>query len=1181
MKKQANRKPRSDRRNIQHPKRWLALLTVTFSLGFEVVAQVASASHFPIETMAGGGDRLGDGGLAVDAIVAPSHSVRDAQGNVYIAEAVDHRIRKVDPAGIITTIAGNGTPGFSGDGGQATLARLNTPYGVELDGSGNLFIADSLNHRIRKVTPTGVITTVAGGSGNFGEGIPATQAGLYTPYRVTYREGNLFISDTGTHRIRKVDTQGIINTFAGSVSGFSGDGGPATAAKFNLPWKIAFDTSGNAFIADAANQRIRKVDPQGTITTFAGTGVAGFSGDGSSPTQTSFYHPVDITFDDAGAMLVADLDNWRVRKVTSDLVTTFAGGGQSNESGIPATSVYLGRVWGAFFSGGSAFISSANKVRRVDGTGIIWTFAGGGAPCFGGDGGPARAARLCGPKGATEDAQGNLYIADSDNRRVRRVSGGNISTIAGDGRVGDAGDGGPGPNASFLYPVAVLPDDLGGVYVVDSGSSRVRYLDPSGIIRTVAGTGQGGYSGDGGPATAAALRYPTAIAIGPDGDLYIADTDNHRIRRVRLSDGVIMTVAGDGTAGYHGDRGSAVDAGLSSPKGVAVDGRGAIYIADTTNGRIRKVTPGGNIYTIAGGDATSADTQWGSFAAIYPTAITVDGEGIRVIFTDEPRHAVRQIDGYGRASFLTGGNGQGFSGDGGAAVNAKLNGPNGVFLTGDGSVLVADRGNNRIRKFQIDPPTNTERDASKTRTSIQELPEHPVVTTAKGTKRQAEETAEAVVEDVLTTISDTKASAALAADEIVSPTKRVSTNDLGTQCNGRSDQARISGDGRHVAFVSSGTNLVPTDLNGSTQDVFVKDRLTGQTVLASVATAGGQANYLSIQPSISADGRFVAFRSAATNLVADDSNGLDDVFLRDRDTDMNGRFDEPGLVSTMIISVAPGSVPGDGESGHPSLSPNGRYLAFASLATNLVVADTNAMADVFLRDLELGTTMRVSVGVGEGNGHSIWPSVSDDGTVAFESLASNLVTGDSNGVLDIFVGSSAGTTARVSLRSDGLQASLDSSWAAISGNGGSVAFHTASSGMVPADQNGVSDVFLRDLLTGELKLVSVGVGGISANGVSASPALSWDGRLVSFGSLASNLVANDLNQAGDVFVIDMEFKTTRRASVGSQLSESNGLSLFGSISYDGSRVAFQSDASNLVDNDSNGVTDIFVRSLPA
>ena len=343
------------------------------------VAGAQSAGDLTITTVAGGGSSLGDGGAATAAqLNNPRGIAVDWAGNLYIADTWNDRIRKVDTAGLITTVAGSGTNGFSGDGGAATSARLNYPYGVTPDGAGNLYIADSRNHRIRKVDTAGNISTVAGtGTAGFsGDGDEATAAQLNLPGSVVLdRLGNLYIADRLNHRIRKVDTAGVISTVAGSstTGAFGGDGGAATAARLYDSSGVALDRSGNLYIADRDNRRIRKVDTAGVITTVAGIGTGGSLGDGGAATAARLNSPIDVAVDWAGNLFIADDDSHRIRK--------------------------------------------------VDTAGVITTVAGDGTAGFSGDGGAAVAARLNAPEGVAMDRLGNLYIADTSNNRIRKVVG--------------------------------------------------------------------------------------------------------------------------------------------------------------------------------------------------------------------------------------------------------------------------------------------------------------------------------------------------------------------------------------------------------------------------------------------------------------------------------------------------------------------------------------------------------------------------------------------------------------------------------------------------------------------------------------------------------------------------------------------------------------------------------------
>jgi uncharacterized protein (TIGR03437 family) len=338
----------------------------------------------------------------------------------------------------ISTVAGNGAAAYSGDGGSAINAGLNDPNGVAVDAAGNLYIAEYLGERVRKVATNGTITTVAGTGvlGFSGDGGPATMASLNGPFRVALdREGNLYVSDNGNHRVRKVTSDGTIITVAGNGSAnSSGDGGPATDAAIGAPGDLALDVAGNLFIAspafagDFSANVIRKVTPGGLITTVAGNGIAGYSGDGGLATGAALNAPEGLAIDSTGNLFIADQINQRIRKVSN---------------------------------------------------GIIETVAGNGTAGYSGDGGPAISAELSGPAGMSFDAAGNLYIADRDNNRVRvLLTDGTISTVAGNGSAAWTGDGGPATSAALDSPrsVAIL---AGAVYIADARNERIRLLAPS------------------------------------------------------------------------------------------------------------------------------------------------------------------------------------------------------------------------------------------------------------------------------------------------------------------------------------------------------------------------------------------------------------------------------------------------------------------------------------------------------------------------------------------------------------------------------------------------------------------------------------------------------------------------------------------------------------------------------
>jgi len=331
-----------------------------------------------------------------------------------------------------------------------------------------------------------------------------------------------------------------IYTIAGNgTAGFSGDGIAATSSSLNQPFGVAVDTLGNVYIADRANNRVRKVDAAGIVTTIAGNGAGGYSGDDRAATAASIFDITGVATDGAGNVYIADKSN--------------------------------------------------NRIRKVDKWGIISTIAGTGVAGYNTDGLPATNAQLNNPRGVATDRYGNVYIADQANGRVRKIdTSGYIHTIAGDGIPGFNGDGGPATLARLQNPYVIAVDDIGNIYVSDVDNERIRLIDTSGIISTYAGNGIAGYGGDGGPATGASLDEPIGVAADKYGTIYIADGWNNRVRAVN-AEGVISTVAGTGTAGFLGDGGPALSAECDHPYGVAVSSAGLIYFSDNGNNRVRSL----------------------------------------------------------------------------------------------------------------------------------------------------------------------------------------------------------------------------------------------------------------------------------------------------------------------------------------------------------------------------------------------------------------------------------------------------------------------------------------------------------------------------------------------------------------------------------------------------------------
>jgi sugar lactone lactonase YvrE len=555
--------------------------------------RIREVSGSVISTVAGTGTSGigGDNGPATGALFSgPTGVAVDSNGNLYIADALNRRIRKVSSTGVIVTVAGGGTS--LGENVSATKAQLGSSLGIAVDSAGILYIADTDNNRIRKVSAGLIATVVGNGTRGFsGDNGPATGARLALPSGIALDSaGNLYIADTDNNRVREV-SNGVITTVAGGRASL-GDNGPATGAQLNSPTGVAVDSAGNLYIADFGDSRIRKVS-NATITTIAGNATPGFGGDNGPAASAQLANPYGLAIDPAGNLYIADSSNNLIRKVSNGVVTTVAGNGTPGFSGDngPATSAQLnGPTHVAVDSAGNLYIADTlnNLIREVS-NGVIATVAGIGTPGFGGDGGPATSAQLYAPSGIAVDSAGNLYIADSANNRIREVSGGVMNTVAGTGTPGFSGDGGPAINAQLYAPSGIAVDATGNLYIADTFNGSIRKVS-NGVIATVAGNGTPGFGGDNGLASGAQLNNPYGLVVDSAGNLYIADTGDQRIRRISSS-GVIATVAGTGSPGFSGDNGPAINAQLDNPYGLAVDSAGKVYIADFDNNRVRVLTP--------------------------------------------------------------------------------------------------------------------------------------------------------------------------------------------------------------------------------------------------------------------------------------------------------------------------------------------------------------------------------------------------------------------------------------------------------------------------------------------------------------------------------------------------------------------------------------------------------------
>lgn len=677
---------------------------------------ISALSDGQITTLAGGVPVLGNGGLAVNAVLtSPRTLTLDSAGNIYIGDLNNRRVRRVDAAsGIITSIAGNGTEDFSDDV-PANSTGLGTTAGIAVDQNSNVYVSDSSFRRIRRIDArTGIITTIAGdGGADFnGDNRPATSASISPQGIAIDNAGNLLIADTANHRVRRVNlTTGIITTVAGTgESGFAGDGGQATVASLNLPIAVGVDKEGNIYISDTGNLRVRRIDARtGIITTVAGNGESTPLGDGGKATDAGF-SPGAISIDSTGNIFISDETHKTVRRVdaSTNTIVTVAGNGDTvfNSDNIPAINAAINPLGGVVVDGnGNLFIGDFdnNRIRRVDAlTGFISTVAGNGSQGFSGDGGKVTRASLDEPRGVAVDGDGNIYIADTNNNRIRRVDAatGVIETIAGNGQEGFSGDKGLATEAALNGPRGIWLTATGHLLIADNNNFRIRSVDlANGTIDTIAGGGspQDGI-GDGGKATDASLGVVGDVTTDSAGNIFIADTGNNRIRRIDTA-GIITTVAGNGIFGSAGDGGKATEASLALPQGVRVDSEGNILIVDTALiGRIRRVDARtGIISTIAGGGISEGDAIPATSAKLVPTGLSLDIAG-NLLISDSSSNKVRRVDHKTGLISTVAGNGiADFSGDGGSALQASLNFPTALATDEEGNLYIADRRNDAIR----------------------------------------------------------------------------------------------------------------------------------------------------------------------------------------------------------------------------------------------------------------------------------------------------------------------------------------------------------------------------------------------------------------------------------------------------------------------------------------------------
>ena len=596
----------------------------------------------------------------------------DSNGNMYTADYTNNKIIKITPSGVVTTLAGSGAQGSID--GNGTAASFNNPQGLAVDSTGNVYVADTGNHRIRKITPAGLVTTLAGStSGSIdGTGIAAK---FNSPNGLAVDSiGNVYVADTNNSRIRKITPAGVVSILAGSTPGSTDATG--TAAKFSYPRSVVVDSStGNVYVADTNNNRIRKITPAGLVTTVAGS-TYGFA-DGTG-TAAKFSYPRSVVVDSSTGMLyVADTDNHKIRKITPDgVVSTLAGSTYGFADGIgTAASFYFPSGLALDSTGNVYVVDDKIRIRKINSVSsdvsTLMTIVN----------------YMNQPSGVAVDSTGNIYVVNSGDQKIYIItSGGSVSTFAGSTTESTDEN---GTAASFSYPRGVAVDGLGNVYVADTGNHMIRKITPAGLVTTVAGSTSGFADGTG---TAARFSGPQGLAVDSTGNIYVADTNNFKIRKI-TPDGVVSTLAGS-TYGFAD--GIGINASFKHIFGVSVDSTGNVYVADTYNNMIRKITPDGVVSTLAGSTPGSTDATGTNAKFNSPNGLAVDSIG-NVYVADSGNNKIRKITPDGVVSTLAGSGLRGS--EDGIVTAASFNSPNGVALDSKGNIYVADINNKKIRKI--------------------------------------------------------------------------------------------------------------------------------------------------------------------------------------------------------------------------------------------------------------------------------------------------------------------------------------------------------------------------------------------------------------------------------------------------------------------------------------------------
>jgi hypothetical protein len=674
---------------------------VALCMGWPVAAQ-SVYEDYTFTTLAGaveGGPGWTDGLTNEARFGTPAGVAKDSLGNIYVADPLNHTIRKLAVDGVISTVAGE--TGVSGTAdGTGFAARFKSPYGIAVDSVGNLFVADTGNHTVRKISPLGVVTTFAGAAGVSGstDG-DGPVARFNTPYGVMIDgSDNIYVADTGNDTIRKITPAGQVTTFAGKAGVSGAVDKTGTAATFTHPRSLAMDSQGNIYVADTDNELIRKISPDAAVTTLAGKAHNSGSSDGTNDTAR-FNTPYGVTVDSEDNIFVADTVNDTIREITPlGVVTTPEGsaGGAGSVDGVGGVARFSSPTGILAINGTDLIVAdfSNSSIRKILAGAVVTTVAGvAGGP--GSKDGSAQKALFNFPAGVAVDTGGNVYVADEQSDAIRKITPlGDVSTFA--GALGVAGTNDDvGTAAKFSRPLGVAFDPAGNLVVADAGNNTIRRITAGGMVSTLAGSP--GVSGtNDGVGSNAQFNSPFSVAVDAQTNIYVADTFNHAIRKITPG-GLVTTLAG--TIGTQGtNNGTGVAAQFAFPEGIAVDPDGNIFVADDADSTVRKITPDGVVTTFVGGvnktgftDGVGTDARFN-----FPFGLAIDANR-NLYVADTANQIIRKVTPGGSVTTLGGLAGI-FGNVDGNGNDARLHSPQGIGVGSDGALYVSDKDNQVIRK---------------------------------------------------------------------------------------------------------------------------------------------------------------------------------------------------------------------------------------------------------------------------------------------------------------------------------------------------------------------------------------------------------------------------------------------------------------------------------------------------